>query len=879
MDEFAQKLRRERAVTALLPLFFVSGATALIYQTLWVRELQLVFGTSTFAISTVLSAYFAGLGIGGFALGRVADRIARPLAAYGVLEVIVGVYALLFPAIVSLMTPVYLSVYRAMEPGPVVFGLIQFALVGVALILPTAMMGGTLPLLARFATQRLGAAGDRVGTLYAVNTAGAVFGTWMCGFILLPWLGRFDTTLLAAGANIVLGVGAIALDVWARTGSESRPAAENDLKQPMPPALVPVAIAIGAAGFSSLVYEVAWTRVLGLMLGGSTYNFSVMLLAFLVGIALGGKLGGPLADRALARGGLTRVLQWFAAIEVGIAVLSYALMYLYPELPFWYVWLFDWVDATKHPIGMWIISLVLAGAVMTPPAVLMGVHFPLAVRAVVGSDDELGGPVGTVYGINTLGGVVGAFLAGFVLLPGIGVSWTIFVAALGNLVAAAVLLLWSSAGQARWVKASPVALVALLLMFVAQRPPWDPMLMTAGMYHYVSHFDDHTREGIYDYAVSKYELVYYEEGLSTVVTVARNRDTDNMWLANNGKVDASTSTDMPTQVLCSLLPLQYADNLDDVLVIGLASGITAGAVSLVPDVGRMEIVELEPTIEQAARYFEEWNHHVLDDPRVELIANDGRNHVLLAEPQTYDVIVSEPPNPWISGVANLFTKDFLEVGKTRLKPGGVWSQWVQLYGMDDRDLKTLLRTFAEVYPNVLVYSTIEEADLVLVGSDRPLVPTKGRAERLFGWPKVAKELRSVGIEDPMELVAIYQFGGEHIMGFAEHSPLNTDDNMRIEYSAPLHLHAETQDENFRLLLKNAKIPSKGLPNDPEVWAELAQTYYGRDDIVRAVAAYAGGIKLLDPADPRRVDWLAEAKSWQAELEADVAALEDEDAEG
>jgi len=291
MDEFAQSLRRERAVAALLPLFFVSGATALVYQTLWVRELQLVFGTSTFAISTVLAAYFAGLGIGGFALGRVADRIARPLAAYGVLEVVVGIYALLFPVIVAALTPVYLSAYRAMEPGPVMYGLIQFSLVGVALLLPTAMMGGTLPLLARFATQRLGAAGDRVGTLYAVNTAGAVFGTWLCGFILLPWLGRFDTTVLAASANLILGVGAVALDRWAQGADEARPAAENDLKQPMPPAMLPVTFAIGAAGFSALVYEVAWTRVLGLMLGASTYNFSVMLLAFLVGIALGASWG------------------------------------------------------------------------------------------------------------------------------------------------------------------------------------------------------------------------------------------------------------------------------------------------------------------------------------------------------------------------------------------------------------------------------------------------------------------------------------------------------------------------------------------------------------------------------------------------------------
>jgi spermidine synthase len=874
MDEFALKLRRDSAVTALLPLFFVSGATALVYQTLWVRELQLVFGTSTFAISTVLAAFMAGLAAGGFILGRMADKLRRPLATYGMLEIGIGVYGFAFPWIVGALTPVYLAAYRALEPGPTLYGLIQFSLVGVALLLPTAMMGGTLPLLARFATQRLGAAGDRVGTLYAINTAGAVFGTWICGFVLLPTIGRFQTTVLVAAANVVLGLIAVGLDMWAKADQETK--AENDLASPLPPAMLPVTIAIALAGFSSLVYEVAWTRVLGLMLGGSTYTFSVMLLAFLVGIAIGGKLGGPLADRALRNHGLARVLQLFAFVEVATAITSYALMYLYPELPFWYVWLFDFVAASDHPTAMWAVSLTLSGLVMTPPAVFMGLHFPLAVRAVVGNEEKLGGPVGTVYGANTLGGVAGAFLAGFVMLPTIGVQGTIFVAAIGNLLAAAVLLLWSARNNASsMIWATPVGLVALALFFVAQRPPWDPMLMTAGMYHYVSHFEDHTREGILDYAIGQYDLVFYEEGLSSVVTVATNKESSNMWLANNGKVDASTSTDMPTQVLCSLLPLQFKEKLDDVLIIGLASGVTAGAVTLVPDVKHMEIVELEPAIEEAAKYFKEYNHDVLNDPRVELIVNDGRNHVLLAEPGSYDIIVSEPPNPWISGVANLFTKDFLEVGKTRLKPGGVWSQWVQLYGMDDQDLQSLLHTFASVYPHVLVYSTIEEADLVLIGSESPLVPTKDKALRLMGWPKVRKELEVVGITSASELMAIYQFNGTDILDFASHAPFNTDDNMRIEYSAPMHLHVDTQDENFRLLIRNAHIPSAALPDDPDAWIELARTYRDREDISRGVGALAGALALLGPDDPRREEWLLEAEAWQAEMEASLVEDEEE----
>ncbi len=879
MDELALAMRRERAVSALLPLFFVSGATALVYQTLWNRQLHLVFGTSTFAIATVLAAFMLGLAIGGFLLGRVADQLQRPLATYGVLEVGIGLYALVFPTLLDLVSPIYLEVWRTVEPGPLAFGLIQFVLVGVLLIAPTAMMGGTLPLLARFATERLGAAGDRVGTLYAVNTFGAVFGTWLAGFILLPAWGLWVTTLLASVANLLLGGAAIALDVWARSVEQSKVAPEEIEGVELHPLLLPVSTAMFLVGFASLVYEVAWTRLMGLMIGASVYAFSVMLLAFLIGIALGGKLGGSLADQLLERHGQAGVLRALAAIEVGVAVLSYALMYIFPELPFWYVWLFDWIGAGETPERMWAVSLLLSGAVMAPPAVLMGIAFPVAVRAVVGVDGKLGGPVGTVYGANTLGGVLGAFLAGFVLLPWLYVQGTIFVAAAANLAAAALCLVWSGrqTGE-RWALASPVALLFVGLAFIAQRPPWDPMLMTAGMYHYVSHFEDHSREGIEKYAVGKYSLVFYEEGLSSVVTVAENIDSGNMWLANNGKVDASTTTDMPTQVLCSLLPMQFADDAEDVLVIGLASGITAGALTLHPDVERLDIVELEPAIERAAEYFGEYNHDVLHDPRVRMIGNDGRNHLLLTPEQSYDVIVSEPSNPWISGVSNLFTREFWEMGKRRLKPGGVWSQWVQMYGMDDADLKSLLATFAEVYPHMIVYATIEDADLVLVGSDSPLEPSPAAAARLLQHPRVAEELAVVDITEPMDLVALFQMDRDSVLDLSERAPLNTDDNMLIEYSAPLHLHVDTSHDNFRLLLHHAGIPFYALPSDPLVLADLARTYQDREDPVRSVRTMAEAVRLLPEGDALREELLSEAERWQAELMADDEVADDDGAE-
>jgi spermidine synthase len=863
-------------VFGLLPLFFVSGATALTYQSLWVRELQLVFGTSTFAISTVLAAFMGGLAVGGFVAGRYADRVPHPLAVYGILEIGIGLYAFVFPWVVGVVTPVYLEVHRAMDPGPVVFGLVQFALVGSTLFLPTMLMGATLPLLARFATDRLGSAGDRIGTLYSVNTAGAVLGTLLCGFFLLPMIGRSDTTMLAAGANLVLGLAAIALDRL--SGGEAGAVRDVNPAAPIRASgvLVVVSVAIGLAGFSALVYEVAWTRLLGLMLGASVYSFSLMLLAFLTGIALGGKLGGPIADALWRRGGLAYVLLAFALVEVSIAVVSFAMMYVYPELPFFYVWVFDLFDAGEHPQAVFGVSMVVSALVMTPPAILMGIHFPMAVRAVIGNEDELGGPVGIVYGANTLGGVAGAFLAGFVFLPTLWVQGTVAAAAVGEVLAALLLLAFvarlGTVSMGRVGAFGGVVVVSMLGMFVVGgKPPWDPLLMTAGMYHYVTTFDDHSREGIREYSVDLYDLVFYEEGLSSVVTVAKNKDSGNIWLANNGKVDASTTTDMPTQVLCALLPIAYAPALEDVLVIGLASGITAGAVSQVDPVTTMEVVELEPSIERAAEFFSAYNHDIVHSPKAKLIRNDGRNHVLLAKPGTYDVIISEPPNPWISGVANLFTKDFLEVGKSRLKPGGIWSQWIQLYGMDIRDLKVLLKTVATVYPHVLVFSTIEEADIVLVASESPLAPDMEKLDRLFQWPGVRKDLKRLGFDGPTDLVALYRFDREEIVNniATDDLPLNTDDSMIIEYSAPLHLHVDTQDDNVQLLIDHSQLPLDTLPKDPNFVAGLARKYHDRGDL-RAVRTLVKAIELLPPDDLQRQTWLDEANGWQRELEEQLA---------
>lgn len=865
--EFIVSLRRERATSLLLPLFFISGATGLVYQTVWARQLHVLFGTSTFAVATVLAAFMLGLSAGGFWMAGRSDRIGHPLRWYGILEVVIGVYALIFPFIVSLISPIYLRAGEWLNVGPLGLGSVQLVLVGGALLVPTACMGATLPLLARYATQRLGAAGNRVGTLYGINTFGAVIGTWLCGFFLLPALGVQWNTWICAFANIILGFAAIRLDQW--VSDSVLPPIESDLERPeFGNYFGPMCVVAFLMGFAALVYEVAWTRVLALMLGASVYAFSMMLLAFLLGIAGGGYIGGRLAD-GLMKKRVGAVIMGLAIIEVAVGCVAFSLHYLFPELPFWYVYLFDWFGGVGTPRVQWWASAVLSIAIMTPAALLMGMAFPMTIRATLTDPKRLGGVVGWIYGANTVGGTLGAALAGFVLLPQLNMVGTILLAVFVNFAAAIYLfvLLWHREGGRRYLLGAlgTVALIAALFGMGVQTKSGKELdahrlLMTAGMYKYVSQFDKHSRDGVMNYAVHSYDLLYYKEGMASVVTVGRNRDSGNLWLANNGKVEASTTVDMPTQVLVALLPFQYVAEPDDVLVVGLASGITAGAASLVPAIKELEIVELEPTILEAARFFDEQNHYVLDDPRTKIVMNDGRNHLLLAKPASYDVVVSEPSNPWISGVSNLFTREFWEMGKTRLKPGGVWSQWVQMYGMDDTDLRTLLATFAEVFPYVSLYMTVEDADLVLLGSDAPLSVHPDHAANMFArWPRVQEEFGEVKLGTALSVLSSWQMGRDQILEMTQGAWLNTDDNMSIEYRAPLNLHRRSTSEiNVEMLLEFATLPPDG-GLDAEAWFDLSAQYRARNDWERCIEAVFEAFTLMVNTDVDAQRLLAQAR--------------------
>lgn len=880
-------LRRARAVPWLAPLFVFSGATSLVYETLWERQLHLVVGTSQVAVITVLAAFMTGLAIGGFVASRFADRVARPLVVYAVLEGAIGLYAVAFPLVLAALAPVYQGFWTAFEPAPGVFALFQFLLIGLFLLPPTICMGATLPLLARFATTDTESAGRRVGLLYGANTLGAVVGVGMAGFVLLPNLGLSTTTWVTAAGNVLLCLVAFGLGRWAGPIGVAPPAAREATQEASSGLLGLPTIAL-LAGLSSLILEVAFFRLMVLTLGGSAYAFSIMLLSFLLGIAVGGGLGGPLADRAWARGGAARTLALLVGLQLGVAGLVYLSMYLYGELPFAFVALYNLVEHT--PEFLWPAKLLLAVGFMLPPATLMGATFPVLVR-VAARSEALGAPVGRLYGWNTVGAILGASVGGLLLLPVRHVVGTVLIAVGINLLAALLgLRLWARAAgrvprplvQGGWVLAWGWAVLLVHL----KPPPWDELLMTAGMYKYVSDMEPHerTRRGVLDYAVTPYELIFYDEGLSSVVTVAQAKGSGNIWLANNGKVDASTNVDMPTQVLVAHLPFLFMSHPpEDVLVIGLASGITAGSVTLQPEPSRIDIVELEPAIVAASHIFDEYNHRPLDDPRVTLIANDGRNHVALAAPGTYDLVVSEPSNPWLTGVSNLFTRDFFELGKSRLKEGGVWAQWVQMYGMSPGDLRTLLGTFSDTYPHVLLFSTIEDADLVLVGSESPLPFTEAAlAARMDVGEAVVADLAAIDIDSAADVLARWHMDRAMLQAFAEGAPRNTDDNMRIEYSAPLHLHEDTAEANFLALLDDggarSTVPDQAV-SGKEGLVRLAESYGEREDYIRALVALRMAEE-QEPGDPLVEALYSQYQGWFLEQLAEGEGDEgDDDGEG
>ena len=778
--------------------FFLSGASGLIFQVIWSRQFSLVFGSTSLATSTVLTAFMAGLALGSYLAGRLADRLGDPLRAYALAEAGVGLLALGLPGVVAKFGIINAWGYQALGDNWALLTLLRFAASAAVIVLPTTLMGATLPLLSRHFVRNAGEharVGVRVGTLYAVNTFGAVLGTFIGGFVLLPTFGLSATNRIAAATNIALGL--VVMIALARRKSAAKRRSRVDVADPEIAELlaasqhqaVPtiritaltrrmVITAFFISGAAAMVYQVVWTRALAMNIGSSVYSFTIVLTTFLLGLAGGAAAFGRLSQRS------ADPVAWLAGIHLAIAVLVGLSQLCIEQLPYLYLFLIDGSRMDADAI-MWR-QFLMAAAVMLPATFAMGGVFPLTMRIVSQSVERVGRDVGTVYSINTLGAIVGSFLAGFVVIPLLQLQAGIFLGISLSLLLAAGLLpktLWSR--PQKLLGLGTCCALLLTAWAVAHWAKWDLYQVSVGLFRPTVAREALAQRG----AWKKPKLVFYRDGVSTTVSVEQWAP-DHYSMKNNGKVDASTGDDMPTQIAVGLLPLlmhpQVPALKPDVALIGFASGVTAGSVLQYP-VNRLDVVELEPAILQASRFFEAVNNRPLRDPRLRVITDDGRNY-LMATARHYDVIINEPSNPWITGVSNLFTEDYFRIAKARLKPGGLFCSWAQMYELGPRRVKSIYRAFLRVFRYVYVFSaTTLSSDTFLLGSDKPLRVDIQRLRRAFRIPTVSKEMRRAKIASPDDLLALLLMGPRGAAAFVAGAAVNTDDNALVEFAAPRDL--------------------------------------------------------------------------------------------
>lgn len=791
--------------TAIGVCFVLSGATGLIYEILWARMLGLVFGATTFAISTVLAAFMGGLALGSALAGRWGKRISRPLRVYGILEIGIALYALLVPFLFHWVDLLYPVVWTRFQAGFFVFSLWRLLLAAAVLLIPTAMMGATLPVLASAIRHSNWADSTAVARLYNRNLVGAIVGALAAGFFLMPEFGVRATIWTAAGINLLIGAVAIYLDSRVRTtGVETVVAVETADTAAGNESSIAPKVGLNetggrfwwwcalTSGLVTIGVQVAWSRVLTMVIGSSTYAFSLVVGLFLVGLSI----GAVLVSRRTSFHDLRRtVFRVELAIAVSLVV-SLAVINVTPNL-------LIRLGLALH-VGSWwtllALQTVTAAILIVLPATLMGFVMPLVLVWANGGDEmSVSRRVGRLYAANTLGAIIGALAAGFVLVPQLGVRFTILIATAICLIVAAAARPYTAGKLDRDLQRALA--VGLTVTIIAGLPFIAPRLelasLSAGAYDGLVRVLARTRYGGAGTAEDQtkavqYKLLAYYEGPTATVSVGEAEGA--RFLSINGRTNASDKDDMPTQVMAGQLPLLIAPRTETGMVVGYASGVTVGAL-LQSDLKSLDCVELEPRTLDAGRYFDHVNNRPLSDPRLKMTIDDARAF-LRVTPNRYDVLVSEPSHPWVPGVANLFTREFFELGRDRLSDQGVFAQWVQIYQLSTESLRTVLATFQQVFPHVMVFrvsGTRAGKDLILLGSRQPL--TLDTIDQRMADPLRRAELARVGIMDRAAVESWYVCDERELAPAVAGAVINTDDNLRVETRAPREAFMPLMESN------------------------------------------------------------------------------------
>jgi len=810
-------------VLRVAPLLFGSGLTSLVYQVAWMREMRLIFGFSTAASAAVVAIFMGALGLGSWLLGRRADAARRPLLFYGRLELAIAASAALTPGLIWLARQAYVAVGGSFALGPALGTAARLLLSALVLCVPTVLMGGTLPAATRAVESDEDSSRRGLALLYGVNTLGAVAGTAAATFWLLELAGTRATLWLACGVNLLVALLAIRmgrnLAVATVTASEREAARTRAAPRDSPEraGLPPPAFVLSAAavsGFAFLLMELVWYRMLAPLLGGSTYTFGLVLAVALAGIGFGGvsyALWGRRRPATLA--GL--------AATFGLEAACLALPYALGDS----VALFAVFRRSMGALGL--SGQVLGWTEVTallvfPASFVAGFQFPLLVALLGRGLDQVGRHVGLAYASNTAGAIMGSLAGGFGLIPILTATgaWA------GVVILLVVMALWAavlSANRERKLGALlvPAAALAASLVFMSATGPtaaWRHSPIGAGR------IDLHgsSRNGLTDWLRSQRRALSWEaDGRESSVAVIRARG--GLAFAINGKVDGSSRSDAATQVMGGLLGCALHPSPRRALVVGLGTGSTAGWMGAIASVERVDVVELEGAIRQVARDCSPVNQNVLANPKVKLLIGDAREFLLTSR-QQYDVVFSEPSNPYRAGISSLFTREFYEAVRSRLSPGGIFLQWLQAYEVDGQTVKTTYATLASVLPSVETWFTKKD-DLILVASREPI---------RYG----ADTLRARLSEEPYRSALLAAWGVAGLEGFLSHyvgapalaraiagaeaGRVNTDDRNRVEFGFARSVGASTlfQSDELRRLARERREDRPPVEGGDVDWTEV-----------------------------------------------------------
>jgi predicted membrane-bound spermidine synthase len=759
----------------VLGLFFCSGATALVYEVVWSKCLSLMFGSTIHAQTVVLAVFMGGLALGNRLFGRKADRLRQPVRAYGFIELAIALYAIAFVTFYGWADRTFVALGSNFLDKPFLLLSLKALLSVGLLLIPTVLMGGTLPLLAAWLQTQSGDASQKSARFYAVNSLGAVGGAAAAGFYLVQTAGIASALQITALVNALIGGMAILLSrSESRKGapkfSEAKPAEAGPA---LSASLGQAAWTVAITGGISMGLEVLASRALALVFGSSLQSFAIVLMAFILGIGLG--------STAVASAWFRR---WPSArVIVGLLLAAAAWTGLL-------IFNIEWgVNIYRHlRLGIartdtgYIFHQILTGLIamgaLGLPAALIGAVLPLFIRTLPKDGACLGEIVGRLLTWNTLGAVIGVLFTGFVLMPRMGLRGAIGTLAvlLGVL---AFLIAWQR--RVRWgtpLAGGFTAGVALLLLTGGEG--WRHVMSSGVFRARETTFDRqwmaHRKEGL--------KIDFYEDAPDATVTVERTELADVgpvLYLRVNGKTDATSRGDLATQLLLGHLPMLVRPESKDVFVLGLGSGITGGAILQHP-VEHLAIAENCEPVVRAARLFERWNHGVLTNPATRLWVEDART-VLKLSPKIYDIIVSEPSNPWTVGVGSVFSREFYELASSRLKEDGLIAQWFHIYEIDDAVVSLVLRTFSGVFPHMEVWDTCG-GDIILLGSKVPWPTTIDRLRIGFAREAVRRDLGAIGISGPSALLARQLASQRTAFAIAGDGPNQSDWFPVIEYAAP-----------------------------------------------------------------------------------------------